>query len=120
MATSLRDKLKEKHGGLSPLITGREKISTADVTGAERLTLSLVHLIVSNDGAPFAVIVFSEFPNNFYFSGAVLTDIISDVYALLGAEVGEVLDITSENIVLSAETSISKNRRPYTNWKFVD
>jgi hypothetical protein len=120
MATSLKDKLKERHGGLSPLTIGRDKISTSDVTGAERLTLSLVHLIVSDDGAPFAVIVFSEFPNSFYFSGAVLTGIISDIYALLGAEVGEVLDITSENIVLSAETLISKNRRPYTNWKFVD
>lgn len=117
---SLRDKLKEKHGGLSPLITGREKLSTSDVMCSERLTLSLVHLIVTNDGAPFAVIVFSEFPNNFYFSGAVLTDIISDVYGLLGAEVGEVLDITSENVVLRAEMTTSKNRRQYTSWKFVD
>lgn len=117
---SLRDQLKARHGGLSPLITGREKISTAEVTGADRLTLGHIHLIVSNDGAPFAVVVFKEFPNNFYFSGAILTDIISDIYALLNTEVGEVLDVGDEKIVLRASTEISKNRRPYTNWTFID
>ena len=116
--TNLRDKLKEKHDGLSPLMANRAKLSTDDVIAADNLTLSQVHTVTSSDGNLFAVVVFAEL-DGFYFGGAVLTDIVVDIYKIMGADPAQVLDVTAENVKVSATMARSKNNRTYINWTIV-
>lgn len=119
MAT-LKDKLKEKHSGLSPLMTNREKAESDEIMSFEALTLSAVHVVSNGDGSLFAVVVFKEIPNKFYFAGMVLTGIVLDIYKLLGAEISEVLNVEDEEITLSAASRKSpKSRQTYIDWHII-
>lgn len=115
---NLRDKLKEKHDGLSPLMANRTKLSTEDVRAADKLTLSQVHTVTSSDGNLFAVVVFEEL-DGFYFGGAVLTDIVIDIYKIMGADPAQVLDVSAECVRLCPELARSKNNRMYINWTII-
>jgi hypothetical protein len=121
-AKTLKDLLKEKTSGISPLTEGREKMTTDEILDCEKLTLSEVHLITSSDGEMFAVVVFEELPNGFYFSGSILTDIISTIYKYYDIAVGEPVKMSDigEHIAVKAHVTISKNKRKYTAWTIVD
>ena len=59
---------------LSPLMTGREKISTKDIVG-KTLTIIAFDFVNSDDGKQYPVLNFAELPNNFYSGGTLLAKI---------------------------------------------
>jgi hypothetical protein len=83
MAMNFSQALKEKtaNKGLSPLMQNREKMETIDVLESLTLTMDGCDL-VTKDGNEFAVVTFAEFPDNFYFAGKILTDIVKAVYTM--------------------------------------
>lgn len=87
---SLRDIAREKQV-FSRLMEGREKLDTKDLIG-EELHLSAVEVLTPYNKEPYMVCVVEEYPDNFFFAGSVLQDII---YALIG-EVGSVADLNDE------------------------
>lgn len=117
---NLKELLKEKHSGLSPLMKEREKMESDEATTYEQLTLSEVHLVSTSDGEVFAVVTFKEAPNKFYFGGVVLTDIVSDIYKMLGADPSEVLNVDDDDITLKVTVAKSKQKKTkYYNWSIV-
>jgi hypothetical protein len=56
---------------LSPLMEGREKLSTQDIDGKE-LTVVAFDL-VSIDEKEFSVLNFAEYPDRFYSAGLIMT-----------------------------------------------
>lgn len=115
---SLREILKEQTSGISPLVANRQKVDTDTVRTMEQLTLSSVDLATTDDGE-FAIVVFAEIPEGFYFGGKVLTEIVKNIYKYYGAEENEPLDISAEGIAVACETRISKNKRAYTLWRII-
>lgn len=117
---NLRELLKEKHSGLSPLMKDREKMESDEATSYERLTLSEVHLVSTSDGEVFAVVTFKEAPNKFYFGGVVLTGIVADIYKMLNADPAEPLNVEEDEIALSVSTAKSKQKKTkYYNWSIL-
>lgn len=117
---SIKDKLKEKHSGLSPLMADREKMETEEVLTYDSLTLDNVHLVRNGDNEIFCIVTFKEAPTKFYFGGKVLTEIVLDIYRLIGeTDITEVVAIGDENIGLKVERRNSKNRKTYFNWHII-
>lgn len=117
MANNLKEMLKEKHSGLSPLMKEREKLDTEAALTYDCLTLSKVHLVSDSDGGMYAVVVFKECPDKFYFGGVVLTEIVIDLYKFIGQDFSEVLDVEDENIELIVTERKSKTRKTkYFDW----
>lgn len=116
---NLKEMLKEKHSGLSPLMKEREKLESAEAVSYEHLTLSQVHLVSDGDGKLFSVVTFKECPEKFYFGGVVLTNIVIDIYKMVGTEMSEVLDIEDENIMFTVTERKSKNKMKYYDWQIV-
>lgn len=121
---NLKELLKEKHMGLSPLMADREKMESEEASSYDSLTMSKVHLVSLSDKddkvSLFAVVTFKEAPDKFYFGGLVLTEIVEDIYKMLGENPTEVLDVEDEGIVLTVTRRRSnKSRREYYDWKIV-
>lgn len=117
-ANDLRGFLKSRHDGFSPLTENREKMSTDEAVNSETLSISLLHLIAGEDGEAFAVVVFDEYPDKFYFSGSILTSIVVDIYNFLGENVGDVVTLAPP-VAVRANYTVSKNKRRYVNWTVV-
>ena len=63
-----------KETTLSELMTNREQLTTEDIAG-KVLTVSNFDIIVMN-GKQYAIVIFKEFPDNYYNGGMVLTKIV--------------------------------------------
>ena len=87
---SLRDIAREKQT-FSQLMEGRGKLDTKDLIG-EELHLSAVEILTPYNKEPYMVCVVTEYPENFFFAGSVLQDII---YALM-EEVGGIEVVNEE------------------------
>lgn len=106
-------KARQNNGG-SPIMNGREKLETIEIIEAG--TVSLVACdIIKNDGDEFAVAVFAEFPDNFYFGGTVLTDIVNGIYEILDAPRDEPVYMLDDPIKMTAtRQKTKKGNRMYT------
>lgn len=112
---TLAEKLRERTQAGSPIMQGRTKLSTSDII-ENKLTLEAADIITNADGV-YAVVTFREFPENFYFGGKVLTDMIIELYDLLNAERGKPLEIPIDDpITITPTTSRSKSGRLYTSF----
>lgn len=117
---NLNEFLKEKHSGLSPLMGEREKMETDEALTYDGLTLDKIHLVTNGDGTVFAVVVFKEAPNKFYFGGTVLTEIVQDIYKYYGSDFDEVIEVGDDNIKLEVSRRRSKKKNTfYYNWNIV-
>ena len=116
---TLREKLLQRQTAtLSPLMAERTKLATEDIVGLD-LTISAVDL-VEKDGETFAVVNFAQCPDRFYFGGKVLTDIVCDIYEILGKELSEVVELSEdERVTIRAHKEKSKNGRFYTAFDIV-
>lgn len=61
---------------LSPLMTGREKLTTKDLVGKD-VTIVAFDFITSEDGKQYPVLNFAEYPEHFYTGGTLLNKICS-------------------------------------------
>ena len=59
---------------LSDLMLGREQLTTEDIAG-KVLTVSNFDIIAIN-GKEYAIVIFKEYPDNYYNGGMVLTKIV--------------------------------------------
>lgn len=114
----LRGFLKSRHDGFSPLTENRQKMSTDEAVDSEALSISELHLIAGENGEAFAVVVFSEYPDKFYFSGSILTSIVVDIYNYLGVDIGELVTLDPP-VAVRANYTVSKNKRRYVNWTVI-
>lgn len=115
---SLKDILREQTSGISPLVVNRKKLETDDIVNMEQLTLSSVDLVTMED-EEYAVVVFAEIPDGFYFGGTVLTDIVKTIYKFYGEDGKMSLDVSDDDITLECEVCKSKNKRKYISWKII-
>lgn len=64
---------------ISALMTDREKIETVEVVNQE-LTLIDFDIVQNPNGKrPYAICIFSEYPDRFLFGGMVLTDLLMSI-----------------------------------------
>lgn len=61
---------------LSRLHKGREKISTADVTKHESLTVEDFDMVYQSNGTQYPVFTFAELPGKYYQTGIVGTKLV--------------------------------------------
>lgn len=114
---TLADRIKqETQQAFSELVQNREKIETPALLPYRELTLDAVDLVTKDDGSVYCVVVFKEFPDNFYFGGKVLTDIAIAVYNATESETGTPVYLT-EDVKVCASTQRSKNGRNYIKWE---
>lgn len=116
---TLAERIKEQtQAQFSELVNNREKIETPALLPYRELTLDAVDLVTKDDGSMYCVVVFKEFPDNFYFGGKVLTDIAIAIYNALEAETGIPIYLT-EDVKVNANTQRSKNGRNYIKWEII-
>lgn len=122
-------KVAQNSTSISPIMAGREKVSTDEILGK---TLTVQEIDIAeiknytnrNTGEvsdiEYGVFVFKEFPNNYYQAGVVGTRIINDWLLMYDGESDDIHDqcselsgeIAAENVQLrfsSAKTSRSQN-----------
>lgn len=113
-------KVAQNSTSISPIMAGREKISTEDIVG-KTLTVSafdvaeIKNYVNRNTGEvsdiEYGVYVFAEIPNKYYQAGTVGTRIINDWLTLYDGESEDVHDQCAE---LSAEISAEKIQLKFT------
>lgn len=81
---------------ISPVMKGRTKLETRDVTNQE-LTIIEADLVKEGDEEQYAVVVFKEHPDKFLFGGLVLTSLIAALKA----------ELESEGLILNEELKSS-------------
>lgn len=117
-------KVAQSATSVSPLMAGREKITTQEITG-KTLTVAafdiarLANFVVNQAtgevrDVEYAVFVFSEMPNHYYQAGTVGTRIVNDWLALYD---GESDDIHEQCAELSAEIAPEKIQLRFTETK---
>lgn len=76
---------------LSELMEGKTKIETEEILG-KSLTMKNFDLVSQSNGEIYSVIVFTEFPDKFYFGGTVLTDLCTGLIEEFGATASQQLE----------------------------
>lgn len=78
------------------LTDGKTQITTDELINSPVLTITAFDLAESKDGKAFAIVIFKEFPNFYYFGGTMLTRIvqawISEMEFTDNREASEVLE----------------------------
>lgn len=69
---------------LSPMMEGRVKIETVNIIG-EWVTLEEVGLITPSNKDPYCIVRFREYPDNFMYGGAVVTDKLLKLAGVVGS-----------------------------------
>lgn len=83
----LRETAKEiVNGSLSPLMDNREKLDTADIVGEELHVMDYDFADMA-DGSHFVIVIFSEYPNNYYSAGAIMTKLFDQMQESLGEDI---------------------------------
>lgn len=116
---TLREALQKAQAArVSPIIGERTKLSTEEIIGLE-LTVNAVDL-TEKDGETFAIVTFDELPTGFYFGGKVLTDIVCNVYEILGHNLTDAITLADdEKFKVKASKQKSKSGRFYTAFEII-
>lgn len=103
--------LVQKKLTVSELMNGREKLETRDVKYKE-LTLVDFDIVSDANGKPYCVYVVAEYPDNFIFSGTVLTDMCIGIAEAFPDTYRE--ELKKEPIKFKLTDRRSKNNMTYT------
>lgn len=83
----LRETAKEiVNGSLSPIMENREKLDTADIVGEELHVIDYDFADMA-DGSHFVIVVFAEYPDNYYSAGHIMTKLFNKMEESFGEEI---------------------------------
>lgn len=108
--------IRNKRKGNSGIIgDGFKKLSTDDVVG-KTLTIMDVDYITTKTGT-CGVMIFKEFPESFYFTGTVLTNLVTDILA--DDDESTLNEVRTQGVQISIYKATSeKTGRDYVTFDF--
>ncbi len=91
---------------LSPLMTGREKVSTKEIVG-QVLTIVAFDFVNATDGKQYPILNFAELPDKFYSGGTLLNKICSAWVEEMGS-----IEAANEELegIMGVQVRISETR----------
>lgn len=109
-----KNKLAIKFGHIDP--DGLTKLETEEILERPLTIIDYDFGVDKSTGVPFAVVIFKEFPDAFYFGGMVLTDLLTTI------ESDEQLkdELLEYGLPVSLGEKKGKNKKTYVTVEILD